>query len=118
VDDNQDAARSLATLLEIDGHEVRVAFDGPGAVEAAQAFVPDVVFLDIGLPGMSGYEVCRRLRQEPALAHVVLVAQTGWGQEEDRRRSREAGFDRHLVKPVDPGALLDMLNSEPPRRRG
>jgi PAS domain S-box-containing protein len=100
VDDNLDSAESLATLLQFSGHEVRVAHDGPGALAAAKQFLPDVVLLDIGMPGMSGYQVARRLREEPALRHMTLVAQTGWGQEEDRRRAKDAGFDHHLVKPV------------------
>jgi CheY-like chemotaxis protein len=109
VDDNADAADSLAVLLGTQGHEVRVAYDGPGGLAAAAECRPDVVVCDIGMPGMSGLEVARRLRADPALADTLLVALTGWGQEEDRRRSREAGFDRHLTKPVDPGELQRVL---------
>ncbi len=104
-----DAADSLALLLRLQGHEVRMAHDGPAALQIAAASRPDLVFLDIGMPGMDGYEVARRLRGEPGLRSVVLVALTGWGQGEDRRRSREAGFDHHLVKPVDPHALQRLL---------
>jgi PAS domain S-box-containing protein len=109
VDDNADAAQSLALLLELDGHQVRVALDGPRALEAAQAEEPEVVLLDIGLPQMDGYEVARRLRARRGAGPAVLVALTGYGQEDDRRRSREAGFDYHLVKPVEPGALRELL---------
>ena len=101
VDDNRDAADSLAVLVRIDGHDVRVAYDGPAALAAAEGFRPDVVLLDLGMPGMDGYEVCRRLRRSPELAGVRVIAVTGWGQDSDRRRSAEAGFDHHLVKPAD-----------------
>jgi signal transduction histidine kinase len=109
VDDNVDAAESLAILLRLLGHDVRVAHDGPAGLAAVEAAPPDLVFLDIGMPVMNGYEVAQRLRQRPGPDHVVLVAVTGWGQEEDRRRSREAGFDHHLVKPVEPEALRQVL---------
>jgi signal transduction histidine kinase/DNA-binding response OmpR family regulator len=109
VDDNVDAADSLAMLLRLQGQDVQVAHDGPSALEMAAAYRPEIVFLDIGLPGMDGYEVCRQLRQQPGMDKVRLIALTGWGQEEDRRRSREAGFDEHLVKPVDPAALEELL---------
>jgi CheY-like chemotaxis protein len=109
VDDNVDAAESLALLLRIEGHEVHVAHDGPAALAAIAADRPDVVFLDIGMPVMNGYEVAQRLRKMPGLENLLLVAMTGWGQEEDRRRSQEAGFDYHLVKPADPEALRQLL---------
>jgi PAS domain S-box-containing protein len=109
VDDNQDAAISLAMLLRLQGHEVRIAHDGATALEAAKEFVPALVFLDIGMPGMDGYEVARRLRQHPSLVNVVLAALTGWGQQEDRRRTTEAGFNYHLVKPAELKALDDVL---------
>ncbi len=109
VDDNVDSARGTALILNRNGHEVRVAYDGPGAVAAAQEFLPEFVLLDIGLPGMDGYEVARHLRQDANLAGLTLVAVSGYGQESDRRRSQEAGFDQHLVKPVDPGVLLGLL---------
>ena len=109
VDDNRDSADSLTTILGIMGNEVRTAYDGVEAVEAAAAFRPALAFLDIGLPRLNGYDVARRIRQLPDGANVILVALTGWGQEDDRRRSREAGFDRHLVKPVDPEELERLL---------
>jgi PAS domain S-box-containing protein len=109
VDDNQDAADSLAMLLRLAGQDVRSAYDGPSALAQAKDFQPALVFLDIGMPGMDGYETARRLRGEPGLRGVVLVAVTGWGQEEDRRRSAEAGFDCHMVKPVEPKALDGLL---------
>ncbi len=112
VDDNVDGAHSLAMLVRLWGHEVRLAHDGPGGVELAETYRPDLVLLDIGLPGLSGYEVARQIRDDPGLAGSVLVAMTGYGQEEDRRRSRAAGFDHHLVKPVEPGALEELLARE------
>src|SRR5262249_4803970 len=102
VDDNVDAADSLGLLLKLAGHLVRVAHDGPTALVVAQAFHPQVVLLDIGMPDMDGYEVARQLRKQPELQPALLVALTGWGQDTDRRRSIEAGFDIHLVKPVEP----------------
>jgi PAS domain S-box-containing protein len=110
VDDNPDAANSLARLLTRLWHQdVQVAHDGPAALAAAQAFRPDVILLDIGMPGMDGYEVAQRLRRQPEFATTLLVALTGWGQEEDRRRSQDAGIDHHLVKPADPEILREML---------
>jgi PAS domain S-box-containing protein len=109
VDDNQDAATSLATLLRLQGHEVQIAYSGMAALEITKTYTPDAVFMDIGMPGLDGYEVARRLRQQPRLAKVVLVALTGWGQQEDRRRSAEAGFDHHLVKPPEPKTLEGIL---------
>ncbi len=109
VDDNRDAADSLATLLRLHGHEVRVAHSGQAALEVTQAFNPDLIFLDIGMPGMDGYEVARRVRATPGLEGVVLAALTGWGQQEDRRRTAEAGFDHHLVKPPDPKVVEGVL---------
>ncbi|WP_406699071.1 PAS domain S-box protein [Singulisphaera sp. Ch08] len=110
VDDNLDAANSLARLLRrLHDQEVEVAHDGPSALEAAAAFRPGLVLLDIGLPGMDGYEVARTLREWPEFATTRIIALTGWGQESDRQRSKEAGFDLHLVKPVDPDLLSDIL---------
>jgi CheY-like chemotaxis protein len=109
VDDNRDAAESVALMLRLDGHDVRVAHDGPAALEAARSFRPEVVLLDIGLPRMSGHEVAARLLQQRHNGRPLLVALTGYGQDEDRRRSREAGFDHHLVKPVDPQTLRELL---------
>jgi PAS domain S-box-containing protein len=109
VDDNVDGAESLATLLVIHGHTVRTAPDGPSALASAEEFRPDVILLDIGLPGLNGYEVARRLRSRPESRGVRLVALTGWGQAADRERSRDAGFDLHVVKPVDPAELFRIL---------
>jgi two-component system CheB/CheR fusion protein len=109
VDDNRDSAESMALILRFLGHDVRTAHDGQAAVEAAAEYRPDVVLLDIGLPKMNGYDAARRIREQPGGARPVLVAMTGWGQEEDRLRAKEAGFDHHLVKPVEPRALQDLL---------
>ncbi|MBL8113255.1 MAG: response regulator [Acidobacteria bacterium] len=109
VDDNRDAAESLAELLSISGHEVRTAYDGPGAILAAQAFSPDAIVLDIGLPGFDGHEAARKLRSGKETANALLIALTGWVTEDDRARSRDAGFDHHLAKPVDPDALELLL---------
>ena len=111
VDDNVDSARSLADLLKMSGHDVRLAHDGPPALQTAINYRPDVVLLDIGLPGLSGFEVARRIRQQPTLKNIVLVALTGYGQETDRQRSLEAGFDHHLVKPADFGEVQKILVS-------
>ena len=111
VDDSRDAADSLDMLLRYLGAEVQTAHDGPSALEAIGTFRPSVVLLDIGLPGMDGYEVARRARLLEPGANFKLVALTGWGQEEDRRRSREAGIDHHLIKPVDPGTLEQLLSA-------
>jgi CheY-like chemotaxis protein len=113
VDDNVDAAVSLGMLLRLAGQDVRVAYDGPTALRMAVEFQPHLVLLDIGMPGMDGYEVCRRLRGEIGLAQATLAALTGWGQDEDRRRSHEAGFDRHIVKPVDPSVLQRLIDELP-----
>ena len=113
VDDNRDAADSLGLLLEVLGAEVRVARDGPEALEAYSAYEPAVVLLDIGMPGMDGYEVARRIRAQSPGPRPTIVALTGWGQEEDRREAREAGFDHHLVKPAEIGALKELLRSIP-----
>jgi two-component system, chemotaxis family, CheB/CheR fusion protein len=109
VEDNEDAAELLSTILKIDGNEVRAAHNGPEALSVSTEWHPEVVLLDIGLPGMDGYEVARRLRQEPGLSDLMLVALTGYGQEEDRQRVREAGFAHHLVKPVDLDAMKRVL---------
>ena len=109
VDDNRDAADALASLLEIEGNDAHIAHDGISAVAAANALRPDVMLVDIGLPGLTGYEVAARIRQEPWGASVLLVALTGWGHPEDRARSEEAGFDYHLVKPVELAVLTELL---------
>jgi signal transduction histidine kinase/CheY-like chemotaxis protein len=112
ADDNADFANSLAALLSSRGHDVRVARDGAEALRTAADFVPDFAFLDIGMPKVHGYEVARRLRSDPETSDCVLIAVTGWGQEDDRKRAREAGFDRHLVKPVNPGDIETILNGD------
>jgi PAS domain S-box-containing protein len=117
VDDSEDGAESLAILLQFGGHETHKAHDGAEAIKAVERLRPDAVLLDIGLPILNGYEVCRRIRKEPWGKDLVLIALTGWGQEEDRQRSREAGFDAHLVKPVDHGVLLEYLASLNPSDR-
>lgn len=117
VDDNTDSAEALALLLRLKGHETQVAGDGAEALSAAGNFRPDVALLDVGLPVMSGHEVARRIRAEPWGKEMILIALTGWGQEEDRRKSAEVGFDHHLVKPVDVPGLLELLVG-PQRSRG
>ena len=112
VEDNRDSADSLRLLLELYGYEATVAYTGPDGVKAAEQWQPDVVLCDIGLPRMDGYEVARRLRQNPSIAKARLIAVTGYGAEEDKRRSREVGFEAHLVKPVDPNALQGLLLQE------
>ena len=109
VDDNELSANSLSILLGMAGNETRTAYDGAEAVATAEAFRPDVVLLDLGLPLMDGYETCTRIRQQPWGKDILVVALTGWGQAEDRRRSTEAGFDRHIVKPADPVKLMKLL---------
>ena len=111
MDDNRDAAMSMSMLLQVLGSDVRVAFNGPEALEAIVEFKPAVVLLDIGMPGMDGYEVARRIRQQSDFDDVTLIALTGWGQEDDRRRSQSAGFDHHLTKPADISALKALLVS-------
>jgi CheY-like chemotaxis protein len=113
VDDERLSAISWGKLLRTAGHEIRTAHDGFEALGVADAFRPDVVLLDIGLPKMNGYEVAQRIRQQLWGQGMVLIALTGWGQETDRHRSTAAGFDHHLVKPVDPSALLHLLASLP-----
>jgi CheY-like chemotaxis protein/anti-sigma regulatory factor (Ser/Thr protein kinase) len=111
VDDNTDAAESLGVLLEMEGHAAHIAHTGRDALAAAPGFAPDVVFLDIGLPDLSGYDVARQLRNMPAGEHALLVALTGWGTQEDRKRTRDAGFDRHLTKPAELAAVEELLRS-------
>lgn len=109
VDDNHDSAQSLSMMLSLMGNETQIASDGLAAVAAATSFQPDLIFLDIGLPKLNGYEACRRIREVDLARRPVIVALTGWGQDEDRRRSQEAGFDHHLVKPVDIADLNSIL---------
>jgi PAS domain S-box-containing protein len=111
VDDNQDAAKSLGRMLVLAGQDVRLAHDGQAAIDVAETFRPDVILLDIGLPALNGYEVCRHLRERLWTRTVPIIALTGWGQEEDRRRSADAGFDLHLVKPIDGAQLRQAMNT-------
>jgi CheY-like chemotaxis protein/two-component sensor histidine kinase len=109
ADDNSDLAESVAMLLRFEGHEVRIALDGPSALELAEEFKPDAALLDIGLPGLNGYELARKLRSRSSGQKLLLIAVTGYGRFKDRERSKNAGFDCHLVKPVDPHALSVLL---------
>lgn len=109
VDDNKDSADSLALLLEITGNKTYMAHDGVEAFEAIEKHRPEVVLLDIGLPKLDGHEVCRRVREQPWGKDIMVIALTGWGQEDDRRKSEEAGCNGHLVKPVDYDKLLELL---------
>ncbi|MGZ5228390.1 MAG: hybrid sensor histidine kinase/response regulator [Burkholderiales bacterium] len=111
IDDNQDAAESLAMLLRLKGHDVQIAYDGPSGLALALDGAPDCVLVDIGLPGMDGYEVAKRLRSRDGNGRTLLIALTGYGQQEDRARSRQAGFDHHLVKPVAQNVLEDVLRA-------
>lgn len=115
VDDNVDAAESLALLLQRRGHQTRIATSGPDGVDAALAFRPDVLFLDIGLPGLDGFEVATRLR--PVLPDAFIAALTGWGSDADRRRTTAVGFDAHLTKPVEASAIADVLEAAQRRAR-
>ena len=112
VEDNRDAADSLRMLLELCGYEATVAYTGPDGVKVAVQWQPDVVLCDIGLPGLDGYGVASRLRQNPSTANARLIAVTAYDAEDDKRRSREVGFEAHLVKPVDPEALQGVLLQE------
>jgi CheY-like chemotaxis protein len=111
VDDNTDAAESLGVLLDIEGHAAHIAHTGAEALQVAQSRPLDVVFLDIGLPDMTGYEVAKRMRMLPAMQKTLLVALTGWGTQDDRQRTREAGFDRHLTKPAELPAVEELLRA-------
>src|SRR5262249_8911632 len=115
VDDSKDGADSLVLILEMLGAEVRVAYDGPSALEILNSYHPSVMLLDIGLPGMDGYELARRIRQRPDTGDAQLIALTGWGQAQDRERSAAAGFDRHLVKPLEIDELMTVLGRGPVR---
>jgi CheY-like chemotaxis protein len=111
VDDLRDSADSLATLLRIMGHEVHTAYDGEEAMVRAAELQPDVVVLDIGMPKPDGLDVCRHIREQPWGKRALLIALTGWGREDDLRRTEDAGFNHHMVKPVDPYALVALLSS-------
>ena len=109
VDDNRDAAETLCALLQLDGSRIEIAYSGAEAIDKGARFLPQLVLLDLGMPGMDGYLTCRSVRACDWGRRAMIVAVTGWGQDADRRRSREAGFDGHLVKPVDYAALKDLL---------
>lgn len=111
ADDNEDSAQSFAMLLSFSGHEVRIAHDGEQALDAMRDFRPDVAFLDISMPLLSGYEVAEMVRAELWGRDMKLVAVTGWGQPDDQKRARSAGFDQHLIKPIDPGDVERLLDS-------
>jgi CheY-like chemotaxis protein len=113
VDDNVDAAETISMLLKIKGHQVHVRHSGQEGVDAAESLRPEVVILDISMPGMNGYDACRLIREQPWGKRILVIALTGFGQEEDIRLSREAGFDSHFVKPVDFALLTDLLNQLP-----
>jgi CheY-like chemotaxis protein len=115
VDDNHDAATSLSMLVSLLGHDVRTGFDGVQALDLAGEFHPDLVLLDLGMPRMDGYEACRKLREQPWGAEAVVVAVTGWGRDDDRRKTQLAGFDQHLVKPVAPDAIVNILSRLQPK---
>jgi CheY-like chemotaxis protein len=116
ADDNRDAADSLAFMLRLAGHDVRIAYDGQEAIDMAETFLPALALVDIGMPRMNGYETARRLREKPYGVDLMLIALTGWGQPDDRNRSLAAGFDHHVVKPVDPSMLERLLAA--PRKKG
>ena len=109
ADDDQDSAESLALLFQLMGHDVRAAQSGLAAIDVAAEFRPDLIVLDIGMPGLDGYEVCRRIRQHDWAQTIVIAALTGWSRDEDRDRSEQAGFNHFLVKPVDPKALEELI---------
>jgi CheY-like chemotaxis protein len=111
ADDNEDSAQSFAMLLSFSGHEVRIAHDGEQALDTMRNFRPDVAFLDIGMPLLSGYEVAEAVRAEPWGRAMKLIAVTGWGQADDKQRARTAGFDQHLVKPIDPSDVDRLLEA-------
>lgn len=111
AEDGRDSAESLGMLLTMMGHEVRVAYDGQEAMTVAENFRPDVMILDVGMPKLNGYDAARRVRDRAWGRRVLLVAMTGWGRAEDRRRSEESGFDRHFIKPADIAALQELLAS-------
>jgi len=115
ADDNADAASTLGTMLELLGHEILTANDGADAVDKARTFAPDIVFLDVGMPRMNGYDACEAIRKLPGGNRMTIIALTGWGQESHKQRSREAGFDRHFVKPVALEELQAIFDNPPQR---
>ena len=114
ADDNEDAATSLAMMLRLLGHEVATVRDGLEAVDAAAVFRPDVILLDIGMPRLNGFDACRRIRKQSGGDKTLIIAVSGWGQNDDKQLSKEAGFDHHLVKPVDPVSLGRLLAPSKP----
>jgi CheY-like chemotaxis protein len=118
ADDNRDAVDSMAMIMELSGHMVSVAYTGRGALEAVRQHWPDAVLLDIGMPDMTGYDVARAIREIDRERPICLIAVTGWGQMEDRARTRAAGFDHHLTKPVDPDQVTDLLREHLSTRAG
>lgn len=118
VDDNVDAAETMAMLLDLSGYETRTAFSGREALQIACAYRPELVFLDIGMPGMNGFKVAQRRRADAATASALLVALTGWGTGEDLRKTKEAGFDAHLIKPAEPHNVEEILTRFLPMPRG
>jgi len=117
IDDIPDIADVMKMMLDMEGFETQVAYSGATALDVARQFAPDVIFCDIGLPVMDGHEIARRIRTDPAIAPATLIALTGWGAEAELRRTRESGFDFHMVKPVDANAMLELLSHIEPRRR-
>lgn len=111
VDDSQDSAMTLGWLVEMMDADYRLAHSGDEAIKTAGEYIPDLVLMDIGLPGMSGYDVCKKMKEMPELSNTIFAAQTGWGEEQHRRASKEAGFDHHLIKPVSIDNLQDLLTS-------
>jgi CheY-like chemotaxis protein len=111
IDDNEASAKTLSWMMEFMGHEVRFALNAQEGMETARQFKPRVIMLDIGLPDINGYELCKLMRKDPAFKDVAFIAQTGWGQQEHLRKSREAGFDYHLVKPIQLAHLESILSS-------
>lgn len=118
IDDNQDAATTLAMLLKLTGNEAHTRFDGRAGIEAAENLRPQVIILDISMPDLDGYQTCRLIREQPWGRNMLLIALSGYGQAEDKRRSAEAGFDAHLVKPVDLPSLNELLASQPTGQNG
>lgn len=118
VEDNADSAEALALLLRMLGNEVEVASDGISGLRAVETNRHEIVLLDIGLPEMNGYDVARRIREQPWGERIALIALTGWGQDEDRRLAKEAGFDHHLVKPVDPQVLMPLFEKLRAKKQG
>ena len=111
ADDNLDAAESLQLWLQLAGHDVQIAATGTQALKIAAAFRPDVALLDLGMPDLSGFDVARRIREAPWGSGIVLVALTGWGEDDDKKRSTEAGFDHHLTKPIPPDAIEELIRT-------